>query len=384
MPLKNFFISFFIAITLFMLNSSSLLCKDPGVETFTSFGMKEIIENNKTLSRADALKECLADSLRQFIAKNLPKKTFEENDSLLKKRIYDNYELFLQNYKIKEEKEEGGFYKITAEVLINSILLNQKLGEMGLGQDAPVKPSLVMLISDTEILDSKRSESGWWVKSEDKTPVKTAAIHDKLEKKLLSMGFPAMDKSFFISKLEDARVSLARKIIKGDIDTIRKFNLGDLIITGSSTLKLSHLEKTTVSQNLSFTVSVINLRDGSRVSAIQQDYNLNDEMAKLKSAGKNSTADDAIISVIDDFSSDLVESFIVKWYQSGTNTKNISFEISGIFSYNPYREIKELLSEIKPEVVSIKDVTLQKGLLSFKLEIVGQTETLAKKVNRKT
>lgn len=358
-----------IAATLALLFCVSAVSGQVQSNTFTSFGMKEINPANKAQSRADALSECLIDALRQYVSKNVPATMFEINQGLLKKKIFENLNTFLVNYRISEEKEEDGFYKITADVTLNTELLLDRLRALGLTQETMEKPVIALLISDIETVNGIPRESSWWTRE---TVPSTYAIPDRIERRLGSLGFKLMNRARFMSKLEDSKISLKNRILKGDIETIRDLGLGDILILGTSNLSMTKSAKDTVENSVTFNASVFNLRDGAKLADLEKSYDI--------SGGKQGEANrESVSSIMDKFSADLVESFLPKWSEKA-NIDYIDLVATGVDSYGVYRDIKKLLLAMKPAVVDVKDASMEKGSFRWRLRIYGKISALAKRI----
>jgi hypothetical protein len=380
-------------ITLLIIAISSwaayeLSARDEDTKSFIASGTKEINPKDRAASRSEALTDCLIDAVRQYVSTKVPPKVFEISGAILKKKIYDNYSQFLANYRIREEKEEAGFYKLTAEVRLNSDFLDQKLAEIGLGGESQPKPSLIVLITDVQFsgpTQSARSEYTWWVKDaiSDSAKQEVHPLQDKIEGRLISLGFPVLEKATLLSRIADARVSLQRNLIKGDIEALSSLNLGDILVIGSANALLRTKDRKISISKINFNISSVNLRDGSRFSSLQRTYEVDSIIEKAKASGKTLDPSEAVMLAVDEFSYDLVESFIAKWTRSSANIKTLDLNVTGIYSWPVYSEIKKIVSEMKPVVVNIEDSVMQKGSYRWKIEINGQPETVARKLNKR-
>jgi len=185
-----------------------------------------------------------------------------------------------------------------------------------------------------------------------------------------------------ILKLNKAKVSLKKKIIRGSIETIRKYRFRDILISGNTNISVN--KGTKGPRTLSMSISTYNLRDGVRLSLLPKNYNLTHILSGLIATGKkNFTLDDAIRFAVDDFSALVVTSFLKKWYKSGVNTRIVELRTKGIFSYKDYKEIQNLLKRLKPDIVKVQDLQMSKGTYDWELEIASTAKAVARRISRK-
>jgi len=369
----------FITISLLYLGSAYSLEE----ETFPAFGQSEIRNNDRAVSKKAALKECFTDAVRQYASKNMPEIFFNANESILKKKIYDKYKLYLNNYRIKEAKVENGFFKVTASVTLKTSLIRQKLKKIGLDSENAKKPSVLVLISNTEIDSADKYEHSWWIDKEEDSTLHFQSIHDRFKKRLILMGFRPINKNTFLSKLKDSKLSLQKNIMKGDIDTIKKLDLGDIIILGNLRIETMKKKRKLIPKMAHLSCKVVNLVNGSRLTNNKKSYNTDWAVKSFKRKGKEITHREAALNFIDDFTADLVEDYLGKWQLSVGNIKTIDLK-AFTYSYSAYKEIKDIIDNIKPMVLNVQEHMMQKGSFTWKVKINGTTEKLSRKLKVKT
>ncbi len=345
-------------------------------DVILSFGQSEILRSNKAISRKEALKECLTDALRQFVAQNTSKRIFELNYGVLKNKIYDNYSIYLKNYRIKEEDSNEGFYKITAEVKLKTDLIAQKLKNLGLTVTSTKKPKLLFLISDSVSSVNEVNTQSWWLSEDGKTTLKDTPLSLKLENRLKAMDFELVKRASFISKMQSYQISLKKNILKGDIEAIKNMHLGDVLIIGTSRLDKKIKSKKSQTATAHLSVKVVNLNDTTSLSNIKKSFNVAWAVKKSRNMGEKITEHEAIRSFVDEFAGDLVESFLPKWQLSQADIKTVDIDLEGLYSYNDYQTVKEAIHKFNTIIPSILEYSMRKGLFRWKVELNGNPEQL--------
>jgi len=112
-----------------------------------------VVKDDTARSRHEALKDALKNAVQQGASSFLSRESMEENFELLDARIYSRASEFINSYRILEEKEEEGLYKIKIEAEVEGEELEKEIGALGLLRSPKQLPRIVVIVPEQNVTD---------------------------------------------------------------------------------------------------------------------------------------------------------------------------------------------------------------------------------------
>jgi hypothetical protein len=199
-------------------------------KTFVVIGSSRIHGSNIQAARDAAISESLVTAVALMTEEVLEVDSLVENFARVNTIIYENTDVFVQEYKVLTETESGKFYRVIVKATVAGKKIAKQLSAAGILRAKIDLPSVLFFISEQNLQDD--SPQYWWGKQMGGfESISEATMADILE----ANGFPVVEhRGVEIPKRADLDFDL-----KPELSDEEAINLGarlqaDVVILGTA------------------------------------------------------------------------------------------------------------------------------------------------------
>ena len=350
----------FMSLTLNLLIkvSSAQEIKEAAIDERTVTGTGIIVKENIALARNEAISQAFLKAIEEYIIQKLGSQGMANNFQRLYEEILSRTKEEIQDYQIISEFRTDRYVRILMKVRVNKAILEQKLQKIGLLGIDDIQVDVLFLV-----LEKKEAFPAiyWWGDPSKQTSFTQTEL--TLSRVFEDRGFRVINRSFFTPEESFDRGML--NLILSDEQAVKWGKLLSAQIVVSGEAQVSETSRASVYLKAIRVVDGTIIAQGYREGI--SDSNLRDDRSSIELA-INNWANDMISHIID----------VVKPAQKSIN--EIIIIIKGLKSYRELRDFKEFLEKKFPEIRSVIERSLKRGLIKMSVEVNGDSKGLAEKI----
>ncbi len=348
-----------LSINLFVKDSLAQETQDTMIDERIVTGTGIIVNENVALARNKAISQAFLKAIEGFLIQRLGSQGMANNFQLLDEEILSKTKENIQDYQIISEFSTDRYVKVLMKVRVNKAILEKKLEKIQFSEIDTIQISVLFLVSEKK---EGSSAIYWWGDPANQTSLTQTELF--LSQAFENTGFRVINRSFF-SPQESYDESMLHLTLTNEAAVKwGKLLSAQIVIAGEANIYGR--------SEASVFFKAIKVIDGTVVAQAYRGRILE----------SNITDDDqsAIQLAINSWASDTI-SYIIEAAQPTQKTINqIVIVIKGLRSLREFLDFKEFLKTNFPEIKSVLERRLEKGLVKLFVEVKGDPKGLAKKV----
>ena len=334
------------------------------------------IENGKKdVARGRALNDAFHRAVEQVVGIMVESETLVKNFELINDKVYSKTSGYIEKYKILREWTEGDTYKVKIDATVSTRYIEKDLGSLGMIFKKLGKPRLLLLISEQNIVNEKKSN--WW---ESGDQVNLGVAENTMMQKFMERGFDFVDKQVIIQGIK-SDPSLARGLSNNPTNDmalkLASEGEAEVVIIGQAVAKAGQpLGGTSIrSCQASISAKVVNADNGETLASFTTS-------AVSAHVDQITGGTDALRKASIEMADKLIAQLISKWQRRISGTHNVKLVISGL-DYNKLTGFKGFLKEHVPGVVNIYERSYQDGVAKVDIEVKSNAKEIADSLSNK-
>ena len=348
-----------LSINLFVKDSFAQAVQDTMIDERIVTGTGVIINENVALARNEAISQAFLKAIEEYVIQRLKSRDMANSFQRLDEEILSKTKEEIQDYQIISEFSTDRYVRILMKVRVNKAILERKLEKIELRDLDITQIDVLFLVSEKK---EGSSAIYWWGDPANQTSLTQTELF--LSQAFENTGFRVINRSFFSAQESYDESMLHLTLTNEAAVKWGKLLSAQIVIVGEANIYGR--------SEASVFFKAIKVIDGTVVAQAYRGRTLE----------SNITDDDqsAIQLAINSWASDTI-SYIIEAAQPTQKTINqIVIVIKGLRSLREFLDFKEFLKTNFPEIKSVLERRLEKGLVKLFVEVKGNPKGLAKKI----
>ncbi len=333
--------------------------KDDVIDERIVTGTGIIINENVARARNEAISQAFLKAVEEYVIQRLKSQDMAKSFQRLDEEILSKTKEEIQDYQIISEFSTDRYVRILMKVRVNKAILERKLEKIELRDVDATQIDVLLLVSEKK---EGSSAIYWWGDPANQTSLTQTELF--LSQVFENKGFRVINRSFF-SPQESYDESMLHLTLTNEAAVKwGKLLSAQIVIVGEANIYGT--------SEASVFFKAIKVIDGTVVAQAYRGRTLE----------SNITDDDrsAIELAISSWANDMI-SYIIEAAQPTQEALNqIIITIKGFKDFRDFLNFKEFLKTNFPEIKSVLERRLEKGLVKLFVEVKGDPKGLAIKV----
>jgi len=350
-------------VVFFLIALLSASGKAHGVE---AEGKGLIVNDDTARARQESLKDALKNAIQAGASSFLPRESLEENFELLDARIYSRASEFVNSYRILEEKDEEGLYKIKIEADVEEEELEKEIAALGLLHSPKQLPRIVVIVPEQNITDELVS----YVKGEPS--ISESMLIERFKEEGFSVVDPSPvaekitgDQSFKSAPLDDTTSRRIAELVRADITVYGKASARSVSheLSGMSTVRAD------------ISLRAVPIDPGKGVVTITG-HGMAVHGIEIKAGAE------ALRRAAVEVGQGMTSKILTAW--GGVGIETISVRITA-FGVTRYAQLDKLLKLLRKEIKEVKSASLRSlsaGKAQVDVEYKGSVKELSSRISK--
>jgi len=325
-----------------------------------------IVNDDTARARQEALKDALENAIQQGASSFLPRESMEENFELLDARIYSRASEFVNSYRILEEKDEEGLYKIKIEADVEEEELEKEIAALGLLRSPKQLPMIVVIVPEQNITDELVS----YIRGEPS--ISESVLIERFKEEGFTVVDPGLvaekitgDQSFKSAPLDDTTSRRIAELVRSDITVYGKASARSVSgeLSGMSTVR-ADISLRAVPVELGKSI-VTSTGHGMAVHGIEIKAGVEALRRAAVEVGQGMTS-----------------KILTAWGSVGIETTSVRITALGV---TRYAQLDKLLKFLRKEIKEVKSASLRSlsaGKAEVDVEYKGSVKELSSRISK--
>ncbi|RLJ04265.1 MAG: hypothetical protein DRP14_03630 [Candidatus Aenigmatarchaeota archaeon] len=347
-----------LSINLFVKDCFAQAAQDTMIDERIVTGTGEIINKNVALARNTAISQAFLKAVEEYVIHRLKLQDMASSFQRLDEEILSKTKEEIQDYQIISEFSTDRYVRILMKVRVNKAILERKLKKIELRTLDARQIDVLFLVSE------KREGSSaiyWWGDPTNQTSLTQTELF--LSQTFENRGFRVINRSFFPPEESYDEGMLHFNLTDEAAVKWGRLLSAQVVIAGETNLYSK--------SKASVFFKAIKVIDGTVVAQGYRERTLNGGITDDQSA---------IELAISSWANDMI-SYIIDAAQPTQESLNpIIIIIKGFKEFRDFLNFKEFLKTNFPEIKSVLERRLEKGLVKLFVELKGDPKGFAVKV----
>jgi len=347
-----------LPINFFVKDSLAQETQDTMIDERIVTGTGIIVNKNIALARNEAISQAFLKAIEEYVIQRLRSQDMANSFQRLDEEILSKIKEEIQDYQIISEFSTDRYVRVLMKVRVNKAILEGKLEKIELRDLDATQIDVLFLVSEKK---EGSSAIYWWGDPTNQTSLTQTELF--LSQVFENKGFRVINRSFFPPEESYGESMLHLNLTNEAAAKWGRLLSAQVVIAGEANLYSK--------PKASVFFKAIKVIDGT---VLAQGY-------RERTLSGNITDDQSAIELaISSWANDMI-SYIIDAAQPTQEALNkIIITIKGFKDFRDFLNFKEFLKKNFPEIKSVLERRLEKGLVKLFVEVKGDPKGLAIKV----
>jgi hypothetical protein len=347
-----------LSINLFVKDSFAQAVQDTMIDERIVTGTGVIINENVALARNEAISQAFLKAIEEYVIQRLKSQDMANSFQRLDEEILSKTKEEIQDYQIISEFSTDRYVRILMKVRVNKAILERKLEKIELRDLDITQIDVLFLVSEKK---EGSSAIYWWGDPTNQTSLTQTELF--LSQVFENKGFRVINRSFFPPEESYDESMLHLNLTNEAAVKWGRLLSAQVVIAGEANLYSK--------AKASVFFKAIKVIDGTVVTQGYRERTLNGSITDDQSA---------IEVAINSWANDMI-SYLIDAAQPTQEARNqIIITIKDFKDFREFLNFKEFLKANFPEIKSVLERRLEKGLVKLFVEVKGNPKGLANKI----
>jgi len=347
-----------LSINLFVKDSFAQAVQDTMIDERIVTGTGVIVNENVALARNEAISQAFLKAIEEYVIQRLKSQDMANSFQRLDEEILSKTKEEIQDYQIISEFSTDRYVRILMKVRVNKAILERKLEKIELRDLDVTQIDVLFLVSEKK---EGSSSIYWWGDPTNQTSLTQTELF--LSQVFENKGFRVINRSFFPPEESYDESMLHLNLTNEAAVKWGRLLSAQVVIAGEANLYSK--------AKASVFFKAIKVIDGTVVTQGYRERTLNGSITDDQSA---------IEVAINSWANDMISYLIDAAQPTQEALNQIIITIKDFKDFREFLNFKEFLKANFPEIKSVLERRLEKGLVKLFVEVKGNPKGLANKI----